>query len=176
MNLPSPYAWLTRESGPKMLKAALALHGIREFSGAADNPVILNWARETGLSRVYSGDEIPWCGLFMAVAAKHADKPVPDGPLWALNWALWKREAGQPMLGDVLVFIRPGGGHVAIYVGEDGRTYHCLGGNQADAVSITRIDKKRLRAVRRPRWRIAQPGNVRPIRLASVGTISSNEA
>lgn len=176
MKLPSNYVWLNREPGPKMLKQAIGLFGVREFSGAADNPVILGWAREIGLSRVYSGDEIPWCGLFMAVVATRADKPVPDQPLWALNWALWERETGQPMHGDVLVFIREGGGHVAIYVGEDARTYHCLGGNQSDAVSITRVDKKRLRSVRRPRWRIAQPSNVRPIRLASRGTISTNEA
>jgi cell wall-associated NlpC family hydrolase len=36
------------------------------------------------------------------------------------------------MLGDVLVFRRGGGGHVALYVGEDEEAFHVLGGNQAD--------------------------------------------
>lgn len=40
------------------------------------------------------------------------------------------------MLGDVLVFPRGAGGHVAFYVGEDSRHFHILGGNQDNQVSI----------------------------------------
>jgi hypothetical protein len=39
----------------------------------------------------------------------------------------------------VLVFERPGGGHVGYYFGEDATAYHVLGGNQGDAVTIARI-------------------------------------
>lgn len=85
-------------------------------------------------------------------------------------------ERGHAMLGDILTFKRNGGGHVTMYVGEDAGAYHCLGGNQSDKVCITRIAKGRLHSVTRPIFKVAQPLNVRKIRLAASGTISRNEA
>ena len=85
------------------------------------------------------------------------------------------RASPRASLGDVLVFVRRGGGHVGIYVGDDGTHYHVLGGNQGNAVSIIRIAKARCIAVRRF-YRIAPPANVRPIRLAASGPVSTNEA
>lgn len=184
--LPPTYAWLEREPGPKMLLEALKLYGVVEAAGAADSPTIMAWAKETGV-RGYTADAVPWCGLFMAVVAKRADKDPPAKPLWALNWALWGEEGGQPELGDVLVFIRTivavengkrvtrRGGHVGLYVGEDEGHYHVLGGNQSNAVTITRIDKERLRACRQF-FRFRKPENVRPVLLRSDGAISTDEA
>lgn len=80
------------------------------------------------------------------------------------------------MLGDILTFKRNGGGHVTMYVGEDAGAYHCLGGNQSDKVCIARIAKGRLHSVARPIFKVAQPPNIRKIRLAASGTISRNEA
>ena len=122
--------------------------------------------------------------LNVAVCAKRADWPFPAKPLWALNWSAWGVNAGQPELGDILTFVRPGGGHVGLYVGEDFDTskgaadgyYHVLGFNQGDAVSIIRLDKERMRAARRPQWKTAEPPNRRRIILAPTGVISHNEA
>lgn len=66
-------------------------------------------------------------------------------------------------------------GNVALYVGEDDNYYHCLGGNQGDAVSIVRISKERCIAVRRF-YSVGVPANVRPVKLAANGTPSTNEA
>lgn len=177
MALPKAYAWLADEPGPKMLVEALKLYGTLEMPGADDNPEILRWADETHNDRVYSSDSVPWCGLFLAVIAKRAGKEAPNGPLWALNWA--KFGVPQPktgaMLGDVLTFKRPGGGHVALYVGENKNSFHVIGGNQSDAVTITRIVKARLHSVSRPAYR-EQPANVRKVFLAASGTVSKNEA
>ncbi len=173
--LPAQYAWLAREPGPKMLVEAMALYGTLEAPGARDNPVILAWAREVGLGKTYSHDSIPWCGLFMAVIAQRAGKPVVDSPLWALSWADFGAPAPKPMLGDVLTFKRNGGGHVALYVGEDATAFHCLGGNQSDSVCITRIAKSRLYRARRPPYNV-QPANVRRVMLAASGKLSTNEA
>lgn len=173
--LPAQYRWLDKEPGPRMLREALALFGALEAPGARDNPLILAWASEVGLSKTYSHDSIPWCGLFMAVVAKRAGKPVVDSPLWALSWADFGKAVSAPMLGDVLTFKRNGGGHVTLYVGEDATAFHCLGGNQSDKVCITRIAKSRLYRARRPLYN-AQPGNVRKVRLASNGKLSTNEA
>jgi cell wall-associated NlpC family hydrolase len=80
------------------------------------------------------------------------------------------------MLGDVLTFKRDGGGHVGIYVGEDDKHYHVLGGNQGNSVSISRIAKTRLYKARRTTWKIAQPANVRVVKLEAKGVITTNEA
>jgi uncharacterized protein (TIGR02594 family) len=175
MDLPSHYAWLKDEPGPLMLLEALKLYGTVETPGAGNNPTIMAWAAETGVSG-YTADSVPWCGLAMAVICKRAGKKLPAGPLWALNWSKFGVEAGQPMLGDVLTFTRDGGGHVALYVAEDQAAYHVIGGNQSDAVSITRIDKKRLYRARRPTY-TNRPKNVRPIIVSAKGApLSTNEA
>jgi uncharacterized protein (TIGR02594 family) len=176
--LPLRYGWLARELGPKMVVEGLKLYGTLEAVGSKNNPTIIAWAKEVGgeVEDVYSADSIPWCGLFMAVIAMRAGKDVPKHPLWALSWSAWGAKADKPMLGDVLTFIRNGGGHVALYVGEDADAYHTLGGNQSDSVCITRMPKSRLYAARRPLYR-EQPANVRVVRLASNGAaLSVNEA
>lgn len=174
--LPERYKWLAAEPAPKMLIEAIKLLGTKEMPGTKDNPEILEWAEETGLDKKYSADSIPWCGLLMAVVSERAGKLIPKDPLWALNWKNFGVTVFPAMLGDVLVFKRESGGHVAIYVGEDRDCYHILGGNQADAVTITRILKARCVGIRRPVYSIAQPANVRRIFLSASGDISMNEA
>lgn len=180
MTLPAAYKWLDKESGPAILKEALKLHGTKEIVGKEHNPTILGWAKEIGgwIASFYTEDEIPWCGLFVGVCAKRAGFPFTQKMLSAKEWMNWGQAVKTPMLGDVLVFQRPGGGHVGIYVGEDDQAYHVLGGNQDNQVSITRISKGKDRFVgaRRCQWKIAQPANVRTVRLAAAGKLSENEA
>lgn len=167
------YAWLANEPGPKMLRAALELHGVREALGPANNPLIIEWAKECGIKN-YTADETPWCGLFQAICAKRAGKPLPVNPLWARNWARWGQES-IPELGATLVFSRgANSGHVGQYVGEDVDCYHVYAGNQGDQVSITRIPKDRLIACR-AYYAVGKPANVRPIFLKPQGAVSSNE-
>jgi uncharacterized protein (TIGR02594 family) len=188
--LPAHYRWLDAEPGPRMIREALKEFGTLEAPGEADNPKIIGWQDElevAGLGRLYAGvyrrDAIPWCGLFMAVIAHRANierRPERNPPrhyLAALEWASFGTSIpkGAAALGDVLVFKRKGGGHVGLYVGHDASAFHVLGGNQSDRVTISRLSKRRLVAVRRPAYR-AQPTNVRPIALAASGSLSVNEA
>jgi uncharacterized protein (TIGR02594 family) len=175
--LPQQYTWLAHEPGPKMIVEAVGLYGTLEGPGAANNPKIVAWAKEIGgrLADIYKADSIPWCGLFMAVVARRAGKEIPANPLWALSWSAFGANASIPALGDVLVFVRNGGGHVGLYAAEDETAFHVLGGNQSDAVNIKRIAKGRLYAARRPLYRV-KPANVRPIRLTTAGPLSLNEA
>lgn len=173
MNLPKQYKWLSNEPAPLMILEALKLYGIKEVVGKENNPVIIRWAYECGIYD-YKADSIPWCGLFMAVVARRAKKYIPNYPLWARNWTKWGSHVEKPELGDVLVFSRGSGGHVGLYVAEDDKTFHVLGGNQGDAVSITRIAKNRLLAARNL-YRIGKPRNVRSIFISSTGSISLNE-
>lgn len=171
-----------------MIKMALPLYGTVETPGAADNPTIMGWAREIEAALKsrdlvhrtlgYTSDSIPWCGLFVGVVAVRAGwwKQMPKTPLWARSWLEFGQRATIPSLGDVLVFKRGEGGHVGFYVGEDAFAYHVLGGNQSDAVNITRVEKSRLLGARRPIWRIGQPKTVRRINLEMSGAVSTNEA
>ena len=168
------YRWLSELKAPKMLIEGVKLYGTYEYEGDLNNPQIITWANEVGIFD-YKHDATPWCGLFMALCAKRAGWSVPSRPLWALNWQSWERSVTQPMLGDVMVFKRAGGGHVAMYVGEDETHWHILGGNQMDRVSIVRRAKAGWWKARRPHWRIAQPKEVRPVRLSSTGILAGRE-
>lgn len=172
------YGWLWNERSPKILLAAREWFGTLEMEGDANNPVIIEWAKEVGgwIGSWYDEDSIPWCGLFMAMVAKRAGFPFTQKALSALEWAKWGQKARVAKLADVLVFKRKGGGHVGLYVGEDAEAYHVLGGNQSDSVNITRISKSRLVAIRRCPWKYAEPDNIRVINLSSNGKLSENEA
>ena len=175
--LPPQYQWLKKEVGPRILVEAVKTYGTAEKPGPGSNPSILKWAQDVGLDRVYKADATAWCGLWMSYVAKQAGWDDPYNPLWARNWLNFgtpQREAG---LGDVLVFSRgSGSGHVGLYVGEDASAYHVLGGNQSDRVMIKRIAKNRLLGIRRCPWRVNEPVNVKPVKLAASGSFSTNEA
>ena len=170
------YDFLKLEKSPRLLVKAFELIGIKEIVGEKHNPKILEWADKLGLKKVYTSDEIAWCGLYVAYSCYLAGIEVVKEPLWARNWAKWGTNQDKAMLGDVLVFSRGSGGHVGIYVGEDTVCYHVLGGNQGNSVSITRILKSRCIAIRRTAWKISQPENVRVVKLSSTGSFSNNEA
>ncbi len=179
----SNYQWLDTLPLPlpRMLTEARKLLGTKELTGAANNPVIMQWADELGgsVESGYTADSVAWCGLFIAIVARRAGKTPVAAPLWALNWGKFGEPAGQPALGDVLTFMRPlpnGGtaGHVALYVAEDQKAYHVIGGNQSDQVCFTRIAKERLRAVRRPPY-MNMPASVRPYVVPETGTLSDSQ-
>jgi uncharacterized protein (TIGR02594 family) len=178
IKLPQHYAWLNDEPGPRILKTMLALHGTKEVPGIASNKTIMDWAKRVGVSRTYTDDSIPWCGLGMAYVALESGWDIPVNPLWARNWATWghRVDPDKAMLGDVLVFARGSAGHVADYVGEDATHFHIIGCNQDDCVSIKRRAKAQLLAARRCPWRVNQPPNVRKVWLAATGSIAKTEA
>lgn len=178
MNLPKEYEWLYKELGPRILVEALKDYGIKETPGSANNPIIMKWAKDLGISW-YTQDSIPWCGLVMGAWAAHADYPYDKNKLLqAVSWANWgtKIAKDKAMLGDVLTFTRTGGGHVGLYIGEDKDSFCVLGGNQSDAVTFTWIAKSRLNSVSRSPFKIGQPVNVRKIYLKRTGALSTNEA
>lgn len=178
LSLPKQYLWLSKETGPRILLEALKTYGTIEKPGPGSNPSILQWAEDVGLDRVYKSDATAWCGLWMAYVVKQAGWDDPVNPLWARNWLNFGTPQKTAMLGDILVFSRGNNGHVGMYVGEDikGSAYHVLGGNQSDQVMIKRIAKSRLLGIRRCPWRVNQPSNVRVVKIAASGTLSSNEA
>ena len=144
---------------PAWIAVARALVGTREVPGAGNSPVIMKMAAGLGskiLGIAYGGDHVPWCGLFAAhcIGATLTTEPLPANPLSARGW---RRFGGPctPRPGAVMVFWRGRRdgwqGHVAFYVGEDDQGFfHVLGGNQSDAVTVTRINRTRLLEARWP--------------------------
>jgi len=123
--------------------------------------------------------EIPWCGAFVATVMRkwRHDIDLPANPLGARNWGRFGHSC-TPQLGAVLTFWRGSRsgwkGHVGFYWGEDDTAYHVLGGNQSDAITVTRIAKSRLLEARWPHG-IVPPMKI--IRLSPSGQpLSQNEA
>ena len=179
MALPAKYQWLEGVEGlPKVVTEGLALIGISEIIGPNHNTVIMGWARALGLEKIYTKDELAWCGLFHAWVLTRASKHIPlkgFDLLRALKYQAFGVPVNQAMLGDTLIFRREGGGHVGTYIAESDTTYHVLGGNQGNTVSIIEIEKKRLVAARRPVYQ-TQPAGVKKFFLSSTGNVSTNEA
>lgn len=154
-------------AGPMLpwMAEAESLSGLKEVPGPGSNPALLQFARELHLD--YAGDDIPWCGLFVAhcIAVTLPEEVLPKGPLRARNWARLGDET-TPRLGAVMVFSREpkdsGNGHVAFYQGEDDTSYWLLGGNQDQKVGIGRYPKTRFLTARWPRTS-PPPGGGRPI-------------
>jgi uncharacterized protein (TIGR02594 family) len=140
---------------PIWMREARRYLGLREIVGQGSNSVIMSWAKRLGgwTASFYTNDDIPWCGLAVAawVAVTLPQEALPSNPLGALNWRTFGVALSTPSVGAILVFKRPGGGHVGLYVGEDATHYYVLGGNQSNSVSITRIEKSRLVAIRYPK-------------------------
>lgn len=174
--VPGPYRWSgTIGTLPRLLQEGLALYGLKEGLGSIDNPAIMEMAKEVGQEKVYVHDSIAWCGLYMAACVKRAGYDVVAGPLWALNWLNFGVKAETPSLGDIMCFVRDGGGHVGFYIAEDRDYYHVLGGNTGDAVKIARLAKSRFKGARRPAYRNPLPA-WKPYKVAATGAISTNEA
>lgn len=179
MKFPTGYEWLG-EIGvlPKVVQEGLKLLGTVETPGKANNPVIMAWAKyvnatsETPLG--YTADAIPWCGLFIAYLIKLTGRDPVGAPLWARNWAKFGVIADYASLGDILTFVRDGGGHVGLYICEDDLHYYVLGGNQSDAVTITKIKKARCIAVTRPEYK-NRPASAKPYWRSIAGKVSTNE-
>lgn len=149
---------MTTAFEPAWLKAARAKLGTREPPGAANNPTILDWVKKLGmkvLGIAYSADSVPWCGLFVAACVVEDGLTPAPIAVRASSWSKWGKVLAPAdlALGAVLVFQRPGGGHVGFYVGGNATAYRVLGGNQGDAVTLAGIKKSRCVARRWPEGR-----------------------
>ncbi|WP_409281089.1 NlpC/P60 family protein [Pseudomonas defluvii] len=161
------------------LAEAQQLLGTKEVLGSRNNPVILDWA--DNLDVHYVGDEVPWCGLFVAhcIAATMVDEILPGNPLGARQWEKFG-DPIEPRLGAVMVFWRQstssGFGHVGFYTGEDETAFRILGGNQSDKVCFTWVAKDRFIKARWPRTAASLSGGHAVVILNRAQDLSDNEA
>lgn len=122
--------------------------------------------------------EIAWCGAFVATCLRNWEPAIdiPGNPLGARQWGAFGRPT-SPRRGSILTFWRGSPtswmGHVGFYYAEDPTAYHVLGGNQSDAVTVTRIAKSRLLE---SRWPHEYDISGTTVSANSQGELSLNEA
>ena len=162
---------------PLWLSVALAFEGLRETSGPTSNPVILKWARDIDAPGWYKDDDQPWCAVFLNRLFMACQLPMAGTGfdlLRALTFAEWGVTLVEPALGAVMVFERPQGAHVGLYLGERVDAYRVFGGNTNDAVGPAWLLKTRLRAIRWPLGMVLPTPS--RVLLTADGAVSVNEA
>jgi len=140
-----------------IISTALGQYGLKESPGTADNPVILQMAKDCGFND-YIHDSIAWCSLLANwVAWKVAYER--SKALNARSWLLIGEPTEAPEQGDVVVLWRddPKGafGHVGFWICsrlEDGKIIvYILAGNQNNEVCIEGFPIARVLGYRRLR-------------------------
>lgn len=157
---------------------ALRKMGLHE---TRDNSILRKWLASDG-STLGDPAKLPWCGDFVetAIALTMPDEALPVNPYLAANWVKFGKMC-RPQYGAVMSFWRGSPtswqGHVAFYVAEDDQAYHVLGGNQRNAINITRIEKGRLRhqGCRWPLTATEPTGKARRV-ARGADPLSTNEA
>lgn len=160
---------------PKMVVNSLSYLGLKEVVGKGSNPMIMKMAKELGVDKIYKDDDTAWCALYHAYICKISGKPMRFKGydlLRAKSFTEWGNAVRlkDAKLGDTIIFTRPQGFHVGLYIGESKETYHILGGNQRNSVSITEIAKSQAIAVRNF-YKIGPPNSVKKYIIGTDGTV-----
>lgn len=160
------------EDPPWVLEARrkIGLHEVR------DNKTLREWLKSDG-NTLGDPAKLPWCGDFVeTVIAKALPREIlVTNPYWALNWTKFGVAIDKVALGAIAAFSRPGGGHVGLIVGHDKTYYHVLGGNQSNAVTISKIEKTRRAGSLR--WPASYPLPTKGLAMSTINaTITTNEA
>ncbi|MEM1298726.1 MAG: peptidoglycan-binding protein [Pseudomonadota bacterium] len=122
---------------------------------------------------------LPWCADFVetCIALSLPEAVLPVNPYLARNWQKFGH-AVDPCFGSVLVFWRGKisgiSGHVGFYYSEDKTHYHVLGGNQSNAVTVSKIAKRRLLSAQLPM--VGGPYPRKVVKGAGDFRITTNEA
>jgi len=127
--------------------------GVKEFTGSADNPRIVEYHAATTYGA--RDDEVAWCSSFVNWCMREAGQ-TRTGSAAARSWLNWGTILSEPRKGCVVVLRRGNTnwqGHVGFF-NSDGDTpgpdIPVLGGNQGDAVSVSSFPKTRVLGYRWP--------------------------
>ena len=123
-----------------MFLSALADYGTTEIVGGKHNIKILKYFEEAGHSWV-KDDETAWCAAFLNAVLARAGFPH-TGKLNARSFLDLGVDTQEPEQGDVVVLWRVTKdspyGHCGLFVARDESWIYILGGNQSNAVNITK--------------------------------------
>lgn len=141
-----------KEACKKLHDLARAELGVKEIPGEGNNPRIIEYAKHTTLKA--SADAVPWCAAFANFITDSAGFPG-TGLANARSFLKWGVKLDKPVLGCVVVFKRGKApkGHVAFCDHEDisNGIIRCIGGNQGDAVKVSRFPVADVLGYRAPK-------------------------
>lgn len=168
---PPPARIIVRPLWLAELERRQGLQEVRDYG------ILSRWLKSDGRTL---GDprKLPWCGdaIQTAIALTLPDEPQLANPYLARNWLTFGVPT-VPRLGAVMVFWRGArdgqDGHVALYVGEDETSFAVLGGNQSNAIGVTRIARGRLLGAR---WPKTDRMDTDAVQRALNAPLSTNEA
>jgi uncharacterized protein (TIGR02594 family) len=134
--------------------------GTSEVVGVASNPQVLAMLQLD--ERWPVGDDVPWCSAFVNYICWLLRLPRSKG-LSARSWLQVGSSVYDDMASvgfDVVVLKRGKGeqpgpevikapGHVGFFAGTEGNEILVLGGNQGDAVNVSRFNKDLVLGIRR---------------------------
>lgn len=185
--IPENIAWINHIGKlPLIVEEGIKILGIQEIPGPKSNPVILGFAKTLGVESIYTNDDQAWCALSQCYICYKAGHPILYKDKYDYLRALSFLKVGKEIssdtwievpltdavFGDTLIFKRPGGGHVAVYIGESKTHYIVMGGNQNNMYSFTRVAKERLVGVRRPDYN-STPDNAKKFFVNNEGILAT---
>lgn len=141
---------------PKWLDHARLHIGTREKAGKGSNPQIMEFFRTVGYPGIEDDSETSWCAAFVGAMLHSCGYPLPPHPsrLLARSYLTYGRKLEAPEPGCIVVFWRgsPNSwqGHVGFYMGEEDDYVLVLGGNQSNAVNISKYKKSQVLGYRWP--------------------------
>lgn len=162
---------------PPQLVEAFRLLGVKEVAGQGNNPTIMKWAED--LDQWYTGDDVPWCGLYTGhcMAVGYPNVPQDFNRLGARAWEAYGVAASMdaPPLGAVWTMWRTHktkswNGHVGLVTGHNDTHVRLISGNVSDTVAELWFERDRGLACRVP------PGyTYGPAPEAATGNLSVRE-
>lgn len=137
----------------KWMSKAKAYIGVKEIPGADDDPDIEYFLSTTDYDLPEDHvDEIPWCSAFANAVLKEAGYKGTNSA-WSQSWIEWGHGLPGPAYGALVVFSWGNGhGHVGFVFDWDSSGIYVLGGNQANAVNVTKFSYNKVRAYRYPNF------------------------
>jgi uncharacterized protein (TIGR02594 family) len=134
------------------LNKAKSYLGTKEIVGKENNPTIVKMYSNVGFPEV-KDDETAWCAAFIGSVLKEAGYPHMKS-LAARSYLKYGKKLTEPKEGCIVVFWRgkPDGwqGHVAFVTRFDDKWIWALGGNQSNAVTEQKFDRKKVLGYRWP--------------------------
>jgi uncharacterized protein (TIGR02594 family) len=157
--------------GKSWYKLALNERGVREIAGEKHDPTVLQYYADAGHPQI-DDDETAWCAAFVGAMLQRSGISGSKS-LAARSYLQWGKKLSKPKPGCVVVFWRNSPrswqGHVGFYVKEDDKYIYTLGGNQRNAVNISKYPKSKLLGYRWP----VTPSNSRTYRAAGLGLLGA---
>jgi uncharacterized protein (TIGR02594 family) len=114
--------------------------GVAEIVGPNDNPLIVQWGKDAGISWWHSDDDA-WCAVAVNAALVNTGFPSTKSAL-ARSFTNYGTKLDKPVPGAIVVFPRgqnPLYGHVGVVekISDDGSSITVINGNVANAMRRT---------------------------------------